>query len=93
MFCEISIIPNASGFNGYHTEECGIEYEYYEDLIWDMRNACHLHGYALYQLGIDMLPEDVPDIRGSIENEPSIIFAVVYPDYNLKPTYHGIIEY
>lgn len=91
MFCEMSLVPDE--FGEYHSDGFGLEYDTLEELIGDMRNACYLHGYKLYQLGIDTLPDNISDIRGSILNETSIVFAVAYPDEDFGPTYHGILEY
>jgi hypothetical protein len=70
----VSIIPANSGFgawqvSGAHTGDL-VDYR---DYISEIQSD----GSIVYQLGKDILPSIVDDIRGLIQDQPDIVFAVV----------------
>jgi subtilisin family serine protease len=59
-------------------------------LISDLKNQYAQLGYDVYELGIDTLPENVPDIRGKVSYEPDRIFVVVVGQDDFH--FFGVIE-
>ena len=52
------------------------------------------YGSEIYELGVDVLPPDMPDIRGRIRHEPARVFG--YYDFandgSSIPQYFGLVE-
>ncbi len=87
MFYEVVIEACAAGFGEYQVSP--INGEGWVDEC-DLEAAMRQAGCDLYELGVDDLPEGVEDIRGSIHNEPTRVFAAVGEDGSVA--YSGIVE-
>lgn len=48
-----------------------------DDLIDNIRN----NGNEVYELGVDVLPDDIDDIRGLIHDQPARVFVEVGDGY------------
>lgn len=88
MYKECVISPHHSGFEMFQCGEYnGPEWANENDLINEMRN----NEFELYELGVDDLPTNIVDIRGSIYNEPNRIFG--YIDHQGITRYVGISDF
>jgi hypothetical protein len=86
-FSEVRIKPANGGFGMWQAEfGGGDQWGDESDLLSAMRGG--IDG-TLLELGVDMLPEGVVDIRGNIYNEPSRVFAIIDTDGELEG-YTGI---
>ena len=72
LYHEILIQPSSSGFGEYWTlPDCGEAYDSPGDLLAAIRENVG----DVYELGVDLLPEILPDIRGKIASEPPRVFG------------------
>lgn len=94
VYAEITIRPHHSGFGMYETDPNSSQEESWEDkqdLLNEIKDAISSDGAKIYKLGIDELPEQVRDIRGAIYNEPTYVFAIVWPEDH--PDFPGGLQY
>ncbi len=77
-YSEARIKPSPSGFGEYQlVPGSGERWANEDDLVDAMRGSLSDVGAKLVELGVDVLPDRVEDIRGRVANEPKRIFALL----------------
>ncbi len=87
-FHEVVIKKSSGGFGEYEVGDLGDAYADESDLEKMMRDEL---GGAMYELGVDELPEGIEDIRGRIHHQPARVFvAIFHPEGDY--VYFGIVR-
>lgn len=86
LYHVVTIAPHYAGFGMWQASPA--DSDLYDKSTYLEQSASPTT--TIYELGDDELPEGVADIRGSIYDEPAIVFAIVDDETGEVVSYEGL---